>query len=482
MTCSFASCFLHVRRLFIGLSFAAALAGATSALQEKQAATGVAVIEGTVFDVSGAIIPGVALRLEPDSSNSIRDQRQVIEASSNSQGRFTLAASASGRYRLRANKEGFRQLVKELDLVAGSEERIDVMLEVVASGDHIFAEPFPAPAPAVPTEDSSLQLSDEPNFTVAGVTDYSNAGLHGSDANVRTSEALSKEAAELRSRPKGPLMSMAPRPADVHRGAGDAKESAGDPVGAVHEYETAVKLDPSEENYFAWGAELLLHRAGPAAVEVFHKGTSLYPKSSRMFAGLGVAYYADGQYTEAAAQMCKSSDLDPADRKPYLFLGKMEKASSEPLPCSEEHLKRFAGLWPTEALANYYYGLVLWKKARKAQDASGFASAENYLRRAVANDPSLGDAYLQLGALYNARGQRDAALAAFQQAVAAAPSLSAAHYQLSLAYRRAGASAKADEEMKRYVERHRFENAEVEKEHRELRQFVTVLRDRKPPP
>ena len=223
--------------------------------------------------------------------------------------------------------------------------------------------------------------------------------------------------------------------------------------------------------------ELLLHRAGPAAVQVFTKGAQLHPLSERLRAGLGAAYYADGQYTEAAAQMCRASDVNPSDPQPYLFLGKMEKASAEPLACSEEHLQRFVGEEPGDALAHYYYALVLWKKARKAQDAEGVSKAEGHLRRAAELDPALGEVDLQLGLMLNERGKRDAALTELQKAVEASPNLSAAHYQLSLAYRRAGEPAKADQEMKAYEELRRLEDAELEKEHRELRQFVTILKD-----
>ena len=136
-----------------------------------------------------------------------------------------------------------------------------------------------------------MQFSDEPNFTVAGVTDWSNVGLHGSDANVRTSESLAKETASLKPGAAAPK-SAAASEADSHRLLGDAHEKGGDPLAAVNEYEKAVKLDPSEGNYFAWGSELLLHRGGIAAVEVFHKGALQHPKSERMRAGLGAAYYA----------------------------------------------------------------------------------------------------------------------------------------------------------------------------------------------
>jgi tetratricopeptide (TPR) repeat protein len=57
-----------------------------------------------------------------------------------------------------------------------------------------------------------------------------------------------------------------------HRLAGEVDEKLGDPLGAVHAYERAVKEDPSEENYFAWGSELLQHRAIWQAREVFESG------------------------------------------------------------------------------------------------------------------------------------------------------------------------------------------------------------------
>ena len=41
------------------------------------------------------------------------------------------------------------------------------------------------------------EFYDQPSFTVAGVTDPSNLGGHGSDTTVRTKESLAKAAASL---------------------------------------------------------------------------------------------------------------------------------------------------------------------------------------------------------------------------------------------------------------------------------------------
>jgi tetratricopeptide (TPR) repeat protein len=432
------------------------------------------VVEGKVCDATGAVVVGASLRIAPEGSDSSTATRLQVNATTDETGKYLLVAPGAGRYVLRATANGFATLViSDIALARGEARRMDLVLEVAKFDDPIAVKQMPNGKSEIPP----VEFSDTPNFTVAGVTDRNNMGLHGSDANVRTSDVLAKETAALKS--SSPEKTASSGAGDAHRLAGDSKEKDGDPLGAEKEYEAAVKADPSEENYFAWGAELLLYRAGPATVQVFAKGAQLHPLSERLRAGLGAAYYADGQYTEAAAQMCRASDLNPSNLQPYLFLGKMEKAAAEPLPCSEEHLKRFVDQQPGEALAHYYYALVLWKKARKAQDSSSFAVVEEHLIQAAKLNPSFAEVYVQLGLLHNARGQKGAALAQFQKAVTAQPDLSAAHYQLSLAYRRGGVAAKADDEMKTYERLQRSEDAQLEKERREMRQFVTVLKDNK---
>ena len=178
--------------------------------------------------------------------------------------------------------------------------------------------------------------------------------------------------------------------------------------------------------------------------------------------------------------MCRASDLNPGDAEPYLFLGKMEQAASEPLPCSEAKLQRFAKEQPNNAPAAFYYGLLLWKKARRSQSATDSQNAEALFRRAVEIDPKYGDVYLELGMLYNARGEKDRALAEFGKAVGASPQSRAAHYQLSLACRRSGDPARADREMSKYEELRKMEEAALEKERKTMRQFVTVLKQSSP--
>ena len=49
-----------------------------------------------------------------------------------------------------------------------------------------------------------MEFADNPNFAVAGVTDWTAAGGHGSDTSLRTSEALTRETLTLKPGSVGP--------------------------------------------------------------------------------------------------------------------------------------------------------------------------------------------------------------------------------------------------------------------------------------
>jgi tetratricopeptide (TPR) repeat protein len=325
-----------------------------------------------------------------------------------------------------------------------------------------------------------MEFSDKPSFTVAGVTDWTNVGGHGSDTKLRTSESLAKETAALKSGESGPSSANASgvaRDADAHRELGDRAERSGDPLVAEREYEEAVRLNPSEENYFAWGTELLLHRAIKPAAEVFEKGVAAHPKSARMLAGLGAALYASGDYANAARRVCAAADLQPVDPTPYVFLGEMEKAAPAPLPCAAEKLARFAHDQPSNALANYYFAVSVWKRAQRNESPAYLQKTEALLQKSIDADPKLDAAYVYLGMVYAARADFRKAIEIYNKAVEINPQSSEAHYRLSQAYKRVGEQEKSEQEVQRYKEADKAETAAIEQQRREIRQFLIILRD-----
>ena len=470
-------------------------AGGQNPCQPQQATF---TVEGTVRSVAGEAVPDAVVLLEG------KEHSNLAEAKTKADGTFVLSAFGSGTFTLRAEKSGWHKSASTLQvLTAGDKKRVDLVLEPLPA-----AHPDSSGASSTSkTPPLAMEFDDKPNFTVAGVTDWNNAGMHGSDTTVRTSEALAKETLALKNdraaensgsgakagansmnsgaseeqlrtaREQARKMLASKDTANTHRLLGELDERLGDPLEAVREYERAARMDPSEQNYYEWGTELLLHKADQPAVEVFTKGSRMHPGSARMLAGLGAAFYASGSYEEAARRLCEASDLNPKDAAPYLFLGRMQKSATALLPCSEEKLARFAREQPGNALANYYYGLTLWKRDRGSENSAGLQQAEALLEKAAAIDPKFGEAYLQLGILHSGQGGSEQAIRDYKKAIEVNPQLSEPHYRLGLAYRRVREEAKAEQEFRVYEQMEKAETAALESQRRELRQFMIILKD-----
>ncbi len=452
-------------------------------------------VEGTIRDTAGKPVAGATVLLEE------KGNRTILETKTNAAGTFLLSSDHGGTYTVRAGKSGWiDSVVDALVLSPGDKKHVDVVLYTIGSVKFESSAASP----------SAMEFKDEPNFTVAGVTDRSNLGLHGSAASSKTSESLAKETQTLEPgesetastgssgkqyemawayRAKGDFagareqVRKALRIADNaegHRLLGELDERLNDPLEAVREHERAARMDPSEQNYFEWGTELLLHKAAEPAVEVFTRGSTAHPKSARMLTGLGAALYASGSWEEAARRLCDASDLQPADPAPYLFLGKIEMTSPTPLPCSEQKLARFAEEQPRDALANYYYAISIWKREKGSENPAGWKQAEALLEKAVTIDPQLDEAYLQLGILHFARGDFEQAIRGYKNAIEINPNLGEAHRQLGLAYQRTGEKAKAQQEFREYERAEKTAAADLERQRRELRQFLIILKNQPP--
>jgi tetratricopeptide (TPR) repeat protein len=457
-----------------------------------------ATVQGTIRDTAGKPVAVATVLLE-EKGGSWR-----VEAKTNAAGAFMLSVSHPGTYIVRAKKSGWRDAVIDpLVLSLGDRKQVDLVLVTLQS----INPDSPTPTPSANSPPGAMEFNDGPNFTIAGVTDWSNLGLHGSAASSKTSESLAKETLTLKSsetdivpaessgkqyevalayRAKGNLAEARLEvrnalakadDAEGHRLLGELNERLNDPLDAVREYEKAARMDPSEQNYFEWGSELLLHKAAQPAAEVFAKGSTAHPNSARMLTGLGAALYSNGSWDEAARRLCAASDLEPANTAPYLFLGKIEKATPAPLPCSEQKLARFVQQQPGNALANYYYAISIWKREKGSEKPADLKEVETLLEKSIAIDPKLDEAYLQLGVLQFGKGDFEQAIRNFKKAIEVNPRLSEAHRQLGLVYQRTGEKVKAQEEFQAYEQVEKEEAAEIERQRRELRQFLIILKD-----
>jgi len=527
---------------------------------QSQDPTDSATLQGSVRDSGGRPVTGATVYLQ------LKTGTQTLTTPTDAKGTYRFSALGEGVYTLRVRMAGYRDAtLGPCALKLKEAKRIDVTLESATVSTPQGGSP-------ARSEAEKPQFYDEPQFTVAGVTEAMSPGGHGSDTILRATEALAKETASLgvtaatresassRSSSASSSSSIAteeslrtavekepgsfeanhrlgklladggkpaealpylerasqlnpgnyentyelalasaqvgqyerarteartllatqnetvPQQAELHHLLGEVEEKQGKPLEAVREYQRAAELNPSEPNLFDWGSELLMHRALEPAIEVFTKGNHLYPRSVRMLAGLGVAWYARGSYDQAAQRLCEASDLNPDDPNPYLFLGKMQSVETIQSECMVERLGRFVRLEPENALANYYYAFSL-RRREGPEAADNLAHAESLLEKAVHLDPKLAAAYLQLGILYSQRGDSAKAIAAYQKAIVANPELEEAHFRLAQAYSRTGERSKAQAELQLYDQLSKKTAEEVERERREIRQFVFTLRD-----
>ena len=513
------------------------LAAGVGLSQVSPVGVGAETVRGQVLGANGRPVSGAVVHL--DSKGAAAERSTTTDAA----GVFIFSGVAAGSYEVRAESRGSHSDAAEVK-ASGERGGGEVAL-VLRDGS------------AAAAASQAMEFADKPNFSVAGVTDWTAVGGHGSDSTLRTSESLANETRGLKPEGAGdarggamdketesglraavagapgsfaanrglgefylrtgdyaqavPALESAYRiepgnqanqydlvrayekhgdvseaqarvkeflaqgqSGDLHRLAGELDEKAGDPLAAVHEFEQAVKLDPSEPNYFAWGSELLVHRAVWQAQEVFQRGAEAHPRSARMQTALGSALFAGARYEAAAQRFCAASDLIPSDAAPYVAMGKIESAAPNALGCVAPKLAAFARQEPGSSVANYLYAMSLLKQQAQAPDAAAVQRAEGLLEKAVEEDPKCSEGYLQLGILAASRRDFSKAIGLYERAIAADPQLADAHYRLGVAYDRTGRSAEAKQEFALH-DRLKQEQAEAtERERREVKQFLVV--------
>jgi len=265
--------------------------------------------------------------------------------------------------------------------------------------------------------------------------------------------------------------------AELHNLLAEVEEKDGKFVAAANEYEVAAHLDPSEGNLFDWGSELLLHRTLDPAITIFEKAAERYPNSPRIAIGLGIAYYSRGNYDDAVKFLLHAADLSPADARVYPFLARAYDSSPSQ---ADEVIARFRGFaeqQPKNGRAQYYYAMSLWKGKRLQDSNFDLGQIDALLKRAIALDPSLAEAHLQLGNLYSDQHKYPDAIPEYQRALEINFDLSDAHYRLGQAYVHTGEKDKAQEQLQAYQKLREQHLADLDKQRAEVRQFVYAAKD-----
>jgi tetratricopeptide (TPR) repeat protein len=134
-------------------------------------------LHGVVRDADGKAVAEASILMRK------KDSTDNFLVHTDAQGSYSFTQLPGGVYRLQATKDGYAAAeVSAVFLRPRDSKIIDLTLVVLASKASATSAP---------------QFFDQPQFTVAGVTDTTTLGGHGSDTIVRTRNSLAKDTMSL---------------------------------------------------------------------------------------------------------------------------------------------------------------------------------------------------------------------------------------------------------------------------------------------
>lgn len=276
------------------------------------------------------------------------------------------------------------------------------------------------------------------------------------------------------------LATMAERQSkpELHQLMARALEGLGKFAEAAQQYQIAAREDPSEENLFGVGYELILAGSVADAANAFYSASERYPRSITLLLGAGSAAFLQGHAPEGISYFLRAADLEPTDPRAYAFLSSASETSPADSAKIRARFKRFYEVAPGNARACFYYALSLRNTGGANAVADG-PTVEELLKRAILLDPQFAKAYYQLGVMYANRGDYADAVKEYEAAVRLDPALNEAHYRLSIAYSRTKQPDLAEREMKIFRDSHApaATGAGGGTYEMDIRQFISVFDD-----
>lgn len=286
-----------------------------------------ATVQGSVRDSRGHFMAGATVYLQSETGT------QIFTAGTDSEGTYRFSALRDGVYSLRAEMAGYGKTTFGPCVLGMNEtKRIDLTLESV---------PPSAPRNALPGTSAaeSPQFFDEPEFTVAGVTEAMNPGGHGSDTILRTTEALAKETASL---------SVAP---GNKESSGIASAAPSSTVTEESLHKAAEKEPGSFDANRRLGKLLVDDGKAQEALPYLEQASQLNPSDYENAYKLALAYADAGQYqrahTAGLALLTRQDKSAQQEAGLHHLLGDAAEKLDNPLEAVREY-QRAAELNPDE--------------------------------------------------------------------------------------------------------------------------------------
>lgn len=237
-------------------------------------------------------------------------------------------------------------------------------------------------------------------------------------------------------------LSMDPNQANANAALGEIYLRQRKLLEAADCFQRAIQLDPDSADYAFGFVRALLAMKRPARVVVFLKSveTKFATLSNYQYA-LGLAYYSDHHYSEAASILEKlllshpprEDKVEHVLGDSYLSMGKLAEAESAYRKAIEENPKN----------PDYY---VSYATALRREGPDKLDDAIVRLKSAQLINPGDWRIKLELGLCYQSKGQYADAASLIEEAVQSEPDLTAGHVALATIYFRLGRKADGERE------------------------------------
>lgn len=225
-----------------------------------------------------------------------------------------------------------------------------------------------------------------------------------------------------------------------HERLGRTYEAQGDLEKAAAEYDQALQLSPYEETYYFQAAHVrLLRQEFDGAVKILERGCKVFDKSAQLVLALGVAYYGQRRFPEAAGAFLRTIAIAPEVPQPYLFLSKMLDQITDRLPDIVPRFQSWASANPNDALAQFVY-------AKSLLAGGDQAKGEQLLRASIRLKSDQWESHYELGALLEKQRKFPEAAAELERSIVINADQADVHYHLSRVYDRMGEAEKAAEQ------------------------------------
>jgi tetratricopeptide (TPR) repeat protein len=334
---------------------------------------GTATLQGFVRDSSGRAIANATVCLQAESARE-KDVQPVIVLT-DSAGAYRFSAIRSAIYTLSAESTGYATATSNsIPLKESESKTVDLTFEPARAADQKDSTALP-------------QFFDEPHFTVAGVTDTTTLGGHGSDAIVRNREAVVQATVSLSELLPGNTSPVSKNPIEEKS------------------LRAAVDRDQNRfDNNYQLGTFLVAEGKAREAVPYLERAARLKPGDNDSAYELALARADSGDFGHAKQdlQALIAAQTKSGEKKaePHHLLAEVNEKLGNPLEAVKE-FQRAAELNPSEPnLFDWASELIEHRAVEPALEV--FARGNRLFPRSVRMLAGLGASWYARGSYENA--------------------------------------------------------------------------------